>query len=1658
VNTQSPVNPQSIAASLNQLTTGWTPAPGVSPTALNAARIALASSLIAGKSQSDIYAVPQPVSAQAAENPALLTELLNLATVASMNKTSTLAYIRTARAASVTNPSGVPAWARYANVVQSYGPFLDSGGVINWVDLVPITASTQFAFGSASSPFGVFPIEFLVNPPASATNFTLGAGSIWFLANLLNSALPAGAFTGFAITGGTLSSTEAMTFTSGVYVIPDAATLTITASVQPAPPVSSSGDPGADAAAATFTPPASVTMIFTHASAGFSRVAVSNVWAWSCEVQLIWGGSEATPIANLPAVLIPCSPAPLAFAFSTAQSEMLIPSGTASITNCGWSLPLVTTTIATLPAAGPGAGYLALSGGASLETSVQPTVAIAAWEIEVRTGGLFVMAGGVEPLSQINQTVYQLWPLTVNPNINATVTYVTSPLVLYSWAANPNSELTVTMGEVVPNIDRPLTATGARFAFASAALLVMEQSKHFTLVSIIGARKNDPSVIIPVALENALLGVDAAEGFTLAGELTGGPDSTQFKFCAASFYFNMRWLLPILPDPYAANFDLSIVEDEARISSAGTLVGGATWLGSGAAPAVGFILFPPAQSQTNPSGTTPFPSPTAAAPTDTAVRAQPSEPSGPALLDLSTRVDLFGVAVAPEIAGLLDYGDTRSSLAGFFQNPGPTTKAAPAAAVVGMGLWLNRALVTTFALPQFSWEPMESTAAGQSGPLACEPASDGVPLLITAPNKQQMVPFQPDLVLLENIVAVNTGTPFAGIFSLPFGLDAAIIQQNRSVSGKSAFTAAGGRFATNRPRFPNALPPAPPAAAAPTTPSVSTTGPKEFVGAVTLSLMPEDSGNPKASFPGFTQLDTTGKTATDPGYGTDVLGHDSKTGATDVGTIFAGEFSAGGANPSVPLLRIDFSGYGASTFSEWLDQNPTPPAVTKVQFEASIGRTALDVIQVVSIIYPWCIPVVRTITMQRQNAGWILRTDSGWQAAGPGTFAFLSPDFAGRMNPGPLVGAYNVRNIQDAAQTFNISDSGKTFEFREVTFNTDFVLDASLNVLSGGFSSASVGGPPGTSATACTGAIGYLQLLPDETDVTPPVLAKLLAQTGAVTPTISCMVEAGSFGPHTTGTIFRCSAFDFDAITQPAGGASTPAFGVALRGAPKIPNAGGWSMGVRAYTNAAPSALPSTFPVPLVRPVTSSDYWYIADVADILQLAQPSNYYSLLHSTGTQKVLFESPQIPTSASISPPPPAPGLQFPKPQPAQPGGAPANPGSPNLGDLASILNSTGLFPDLSSALSLMVGDATEQINTISQGFQYTKTYTFPSGTTATIVDLSVMTIQMLYEETQQGVAPPPAQQLPPANQTAITYTVNSNPAPGAPSWTLSIGPFTLQVVVPLFGGSPVLWITGGFYGDSHTAPHVTNLNVQFGGILSVVQQVFSALQTVAQFLPGGATADLDVALSDGVLTVQDTFSIADMPLGLGNLTDISLDVGLNVNIQPLSVNFSVGLGSMQNPFNWIATPLAGNGMMSLGVQNSQPDFTIQAGIGLGIALDLGIASGSASITIAFNLNIDGNSLTLIVILTGQASVDVLDGLASASLTLSAGLGISLTPAIPVPQFNSGPPEQLTIPSIDIGLIATCSVGIHLTVCWVISVSWDGSWQFRQDLHTPSLTVNL
>lgn len=542
----------------------------------------------------------------------------------------------------------------------------------------------------------------------------------------------------------------------------------------------------------------------------------------------------------------------------------------------------------------------------------------------------------------------------------------------------------------------------------------------------------------------------------------------------------------------------------------------------------------------------------------------------------------------------------------------------------------------------------------------------------------------------------------------------------------------------------------------------------------------------------------------------------------------------------------------------------------------------------------------------------------------------------------------------------------------------------------------------------------------------------LIRQVGPFNPAISCTVEVGANGAS-PGTTMRCSAFTVDIITEPST-AEVPALGVALRGAPQIPRGGGWSMGRRRYSDAAPSALPNDFPVPLVQPNGTAGMWYMNDASDVLQVAQPDHFYNLMHATGTNKVLFESPQIPTTAAT------PGLQFPKPNPPgppKPGAVPTNQGSPNLGDIASILNSTGLFPDVANAISMIEG-AIEQINTVSKGFQYSKSFTFDANKQTTLIDLGIIRIVLQYADTTDPALP----------AATLNYSVDSA---ASPSWSLSVGTISFLVNVDTFG--LVLTVTGGFKADEHTKAGLTNLNVQMGGVLSVVKSVFSDLQALAQFLPGGIGAGLDIALSNGKLTVRDSFTIGDMPLGLGNLTDISLDMGLSVQFSPISVDFSLGIGSPGNPFNWIVDPLAGNGLMTFGVVANQPSFTIQAGIGLGLAIDLGIASGSASITIAVQLNITGNSLTLMAILTGQASVDVLDGLASASITLSAALGVGLHPAIPPVHLL---PLPATIGPEDITLIASCSVGIHISICWVVSIDFDGSWQFSQTFTAPQISV--
>jgi hypothetical protein len=1579
------------------LTAGWKPGTGTTDEALAAARKALAATLATGKRLAEVHPGRPAVGAVTSDTNTVAEIEQLLAQPEALSAPPVMAYVQSALSASVQNPTNIPAWARGMTVQKVHGPFLDVNGISHWVHFIPLTFSEGFAFGGPANEFAVFPVRlsFLPHPPGQ---IMLGAGSVWFLSKLLLSALPAGNVSGFRISGGVLKLSAPGAVQNNIYVLPANATLTMTATLAPPPAGTAVGAIGADAAASTITLPKTVTIVFTQSGATVQALDDSSLQVYGSTLNLTWNKKAIDAIDSNTWLVIPCDANSQSFAFVSAQSKEFTPSGTAAVSRTGWALPIATTPITSVgEAAGAGVLLLQLGAGASLQCEAHPAkTSVAPWQFLLAPGFIFAIVpeGGPD-----FTTSYDLWQERKPSTRRSSVAFTSVKGALISFLAVPGSEILSALGIAAAHLDRPLAADGSRIPMFGGAILQIGVTATNKVVLLLAVEPQPLESDFPIALENALIGVHGPALFAVVGPV----DDHTFRNATVVVLFQGRWLLPTLPDPYAASFGLELIGQESD-NGIGILDVVLTWAGQQEVD-FNFFLLPGANQPALTTGANLQKN--SALTSEALVRSELTtvQSAGQfALLDLSTRVDQFGVAF----------------LTGYYRRLGDNASTsgtpAPAMGFEGLSLAVNGAFVATFALPQVSWEPMESTDL-PSGPIRCSPASDGIPLLVQAPDEQQLVPFAPGPVLSTNIRNVAAGRPFTADFSLPFGLIAKIRQPNEAPTGgsqKSLFLSQDGAFHLTRPKFAAKL-----------------------TGALQLTLKPPNPEKPSAQFDGETIIfqHHTGEE-----YGDQVLGNMS--GVASVADIFNGEFGTGESNPptnpGVPVLRADLAGYGASIWSEWFDDVSVPPDITKVNFETVVGRTALEVIQAATILYPYGPKLVRTITIQRQNTGWMQRTDSGWQPVTHGLFEFPIPNtWANRVHRGPVAGVFNLRNIRELPDVFNCDPAGPTphkFQFRKVLFDADIGIDYRINVVSGGKASTlkDAGNNPVTLVPA-RDLVGYIQLAPDKETAPPEILVELFAQTGPVKPAFSCVVQAGSLGVQ-AGTVLRASAIEVAMATQPFG-PTAPAMGAALRAAPNLPRDGHWGVGRRGSTDAAPAALGNDFPAPLVQSLSDLTNWHIADIADVLQLAKPDNIYGILQDTGTQKILFEQPMIPLAGAT------PGIQLPNP--------------PNFADVASLLNATGLFPDLSSTITLFTGGV-EQLNNMKDGLQYKKTFTFDvNKPPLPLLDIGVLQVALSYCDESQGRTGTGAAKAP----TVLTY--NLDPAAVAPAqrWSFSVTPLTFLVNVPEFSSDPLLMVVGGFVADDQTKPTLSQLHVVYGPALASLTNVLDKLQALAQFLPGGKGAGLQVGLSDGKLTVSDTFAIPSLPLGLGEITDVSLDIGLTLQLSPLSADFSVGIGGPDNPFNWIVSPLAGNGLIDVGVKDNKPELTVQGGIGLGLAIDVGIAEGSASITIAARLDITGGTVTLMAILTGQASVDVLGGLASASLTLTAAVGFSMKPFPPLPKPTGGiPPTGLDFPSVDITLLASVSVGIHISICWVVSVDFDGSWQLAQTIHTPELQLSL
>ena len=868
--------------------------------------------------------------------------------------------------------------------------------------------------------------------------------------------------------------------------------------------------------------------------------------------------------------------------------------------------------------------------------------------------------------------------------------------------------------------------------------------------------------------------------------------------------------------------------------------------------------------------------------------------------------------------------------------------------------------VGIFTVPEISWEPMVSY-----DPLPASPA----PHRLDSPNDggastvrvetAKMIPLAPRPMLTMFIDQVNKGNPFAARFTLPFGLVA-------HVDGQKDFISSGGRFELVQPEFSN-----------------------KMTGGLQLMLKPPYADAlEKSKFQGTTTtfpFDANLTPDQQSGYGVDVL-------SQDVAIIFDGEFGPGVTTNGVPVRRYDMSGYGASLFSDWRDEDAAGPSIIKVCFDVPVGRTAYEVIEAQTILYPMAVRMVRTITIDRQKTAVVVRHDSGWQPASPGEFKFprqpsdtsqpedMDYNFDGRVHQGAVDGVYNVRNIRDNGATFKVD--GVTY--RPMLYDADVGINSDMKVVSGGFSQG------GRTYVACKDLVGYAELSgSDPTNHTKPVkvleLMNLLTLKGPTGGRLSAVVDIGQSGQEMVVSLMDVSVDKFSL---------NPAFVAALRGTPILPRQGAWSVARRSGSQPAPSSLDPHYAVPLVRPAGDST-WHLADPADILDLANPANQYGLLQDTGTQKLFFTQPQIQQGD--------PHINFPQ--------------LPLLGDIGALLGATGIFPNLGAALKF---DSAQPIQVGGGAFALDQSWDI-ADPTKTLADFGPVRMDLDYHDAKDPSNPP------------TKASISIQPT----GWSVVLDRVTFKVYILPLGSDPLLSIVGKVQADSTHAPTFTEMDVIYGGFLSIVQEIFSKLQELATFLPGGKGAGLDVSFSGGVLKVSDSYAIPNLPLGFGDITDVALYLGLTVSLAPLSLDFSAGIGSEFKPFHWLVSPLSGTGVVQVGAKDGAMNVLIQAGIGVGLAIDVGIASGSASITLAFQVDNRVAPFEVKVLLTGQAEVDVLGGLASASLSLTAMLGI-------VPDLNL-PPQELTI-------LGGVAVGIHISICWVISIDFEGSWQFSQTFTMP------
>ncbi|PMD12111.1 hypothetical protein NA56DRAFT_38424 [Hyaloscypha hepaticicola] len=708
-------------------------------------------------------------------------------------------------------------------------------------------------------------------------------------------------------------------------------------------------------------------------------------------------------------------------------------------------------------------------------------------------------------------------------------------------------------------------------------------------------------------------------------------------------------------------------------------------------------------------------------------------------------------------------------------------------------------------------------------------------------------------------------------------------------------------------------------------------------------------------------------------------------------------------NPRIPVTRVDLSGFGESMFSDWRDPTSLPPDISKVALDVLVGRTSKEIVQAFSILYPYGVAVVRTITIERENSATVVRHDSGWQACSDGLYNFPVP--AGTTpvvtHPGLVKSVTNVGNIRDLTQQqmYTIPVGTGSIELMPVQFDCFANI---ANVVLGGTSNG----------VLALNQTGYVQLT-GTGSLTGGQFAQLLQDNGPLGGPVDCVVNVGGGGLNMR--ILRVGA----GASRTDSSSTDYEISMAAYGAPTFPKGGGqWSF-VVSSSSTTPQSVDPQKGVPLIQQNASSSTspaypFRFADPSDLLATT-PASIYSVLQSTGSYRLLFQQPKI-EAASPS--------QISSLLPLY------------LADPFALSTSTGPFPQTQSCI--LINDTNWILEIASDGNLQLQlsTPTYTATPVARVLHNNPNIRSIAYTNDNSS----------PINPSVVTLTVNTA---SIPSWTFSITNMSFALETDTYG--ELSRIVAAISGSSTQDGAFSNPNIFFGPKLSVVTKLVSFLENFGPFPPLGMGVSQSFDLT--AMVVFDLNKFLSQPSVEANPVAqwfekyiIDLDFKMLLATTDTDTNFEI---SAEVTFKIPLTPDGGPMVVFIGAADllfADAGDTLELTVGAGYGYELDVTAdikAYAYAALTFTLIIGNAVLGFGCTLLVKADIDF--GIAEASATAEVRAEVLAITCNPNPPPN-GPPSGKSVWSV-----GQFTLAVEITIFAVLDI--DFSYQTECSKNTDN-----